>query len=151
MNKKIFKYIVIASIIGILIGKYVFDQSRNEAKSVIGDDNYVYLMQYGVYKDIENMKNSVSELKNYIYVKEKDGYHIYIGISKNQKNLQKVGDFLGVLANIYIKRVKINNMEFLESLDQYDVLIDQTDDIEVIVNAQKQILSKYEELVLQNE
>ena len=151
MNKKFIKYIVIASVIGILIGKYVFDQSKNEAKSVISDDNYVYLMQYGVYKDIENIKNNVSDLKNYIYVKEKDGYHIYIGISKNQKNLQKVGDFLGVLANIYIKRVKINNMEFLESLDQYDALIDQTDDIEVIVNAQKQILSKYEELVLQNE
>ena len=150
MNKKTFKYIIFASIIGILIGKYVFDQSKDEAKSVINDNNYVYLMQYGAFKDIENMNNGVSGLKNYIYVKEDDGYHVYVGISKSEKIIDKVNDILGY-NNIYNKKVNINNIEFLEVLDQYDTLIEQTDDNEVIINAQKQILSKYEELILQNE
>ena len=108
-------------------------------------------MQYGVYSDIDNLNSSVSNINNYIYVKEDDGYHVYVGISKNEKNLDKIGGFLGVSENIYNKRVKIDNIEFLEALDQYDVLIEQTDDKEVIINAQKQVLSKYEELILQNE
>ena len=152
MNKNTIKFIVIAIVIGIIIGKYVFDQTKDEAKSVINNtDNYIYLMQYGVYNDIDNMKSSVENLNNYLYIKEDDGHHVYVGITKNEKNLSKIGDFLGVTENIYNKRVKVNNMEFLESLDQYDALIEQTDDKEVVINAEKQILSKYEELVLQNE
>lgn len=152
MNKKTIKYILIASIIGILIGKYIFDASKEEIKSVSNINNtYIYMMQYGVYNDIENMKNSISNLKNYLYIKEDDGYHVYVGITKNEKLLQKIGDSLGLLANIYNKRVKIDNIEFLEVLDQYDVLIEQTTDNEVIINAQKQVLSKYEELITNNE
>ena len=152
MNKSTIKYIFIAIIIGVVIGKYIFDLSKEEIKGVVNvSDEYIYLMQYGVYSDLDNLNNSVSNLNNYIYVKESDGYHVYIGISKNEENLKKIGDFLELTENIYNKKVKINNIEFSSSLDQYDTLIKQTEDKEVIINAQKQILSKYEELVLNNE
>ena len=49
-----------------------------------------------------------------------------------------------------MKRVNIDNSEFVTLLDQYDNLIKDTDDKTTIFNAQKQVLSKYEELILQN-
>lgn len=49
-----------------------------------------------------------------------------------------------------MKRVNIDNSEFTTLLDQYDNLIKDTDDKTTIFNAQKQVLSKYEELILQN-
>lgn len=50
-----------------------------------------------------------------------------------------------------MKGVKIDNSEFLNLLDQYDNLISNTDDKDTIISAEKQVLSKYEELILQSE
>ena len=42
-------------------------------------------------------------------------------------------------------------MEFIENLRQYENLVNDSNDTNFIVNAEKQILSKYEELVLNSE
>ena len=67
--KKYIKYIVIASLIGITIGKYTFNEYINsKAQTTFKEkDNYIYLLQYGVYKDENNMKESTKNLKNYLY------------------------------------------------------------------------------------
>lgn len=146
------KYILIAIIIGLLLGRYTYSQYKEENMMTIKQTNdNVYLVQVGVYKDINIMKESSKKLKYYLYYKDKKGYHVLIGITKNKNNMKKIGDSFEVLSNIYMKRVKIENQDFLELLDQYDDLINQTDNKEIIINAQKQILSKYEELVLNNE
>lgn len=145
------KYMVIAIIIGIILGKYTFNQYKEETKEVMKEDNTIYLMQVGVYKNENNMKEYSRNLKNYFYFKDEKGYHVIIGITKNKKNKQKIVDSYDLLANIYMKRVNINNIEFNTLLDQYDKLIEQTTDKEIIINAQKQILSKYEELIINNE
>lgn len=145
------KYVIVAVIIGIMLGKYTFNQYKEETKDVMMEDNTIYLMQIGVYKNENNMKESSKNLKNYFYFTDEKGYHVIIGITKNKKNMQKIVDSYDILANIYMKRVKINNLEFNTLLDQYDKLIEQTTDKEIIINAQKQILSKYEELILNNE
>ena len=96
---------------------------------------------------IENTK----KLKNYFYYKEENGYHVIIGITKNKNLKQKIVDSYKITENIYMKGVKINNSEFLNLLDQYDNLISNTDDKDTIISAEKQVLSKYEELILQSE
>ena len=150
--KKNIKYIIISIIFGIMLGKYIFNEYKEDTKVVINQtSDTVYLMQYGVYKDENNMKKASKDLKNYFYYKDSDGYHVLIGITKNKKNKQKIVESYEILTNIYMKKVKIDNEEFLELLNQYDSLIEQTNDKEIINNAQKQILSKYEELILNSE
>ena len=150
--KKTIKYILIAILIGIIIGKYVFNEYKIEQEDhKVIEYNYVYLMQYGVYGKKENMIETCKKIKNYFYFKDKDGYHVIIGITKNKKNKEKIVDSLDLMENIYMKREKIDNSEFIQLIDQYDNLINQTDDKEIIINAQKQILSKYEELILEIE
>ena len=61
--KKI-KYILIAIIIGMIIGKYIFNQYNNQSIQTMSEGNYVYLLQYGVYKDINNIKKSSQNLPN---------------------------------------------------------------------------------------
>ena len=150
--KKNIKYTIYAVIIGIIIGKYIFYQYTKEEKMVINNtDNIIYLMQYGVYKDEKNMIESTKKLINYFYYKDEKGYHVLIGITKNKNLKQKIVDSYGLTANIYMKGVKNNNQEFIQSLSQYDELIEHTKDKKIIINAQKQILSKYEELIVNNE
>jgi len=150
--KKNIKYIIIALIIGIILGKYTFNQYKNKSINTIkSSSEEIYLLQYGVYKNENNMKNSTKDLINYFYYKDKKGYHVLIGIIKNKKNIKKIVDSYKLTGNIYMKRVKIGNQEFIEALKQYDSLIEQTNDSSIIINAQKQILSKYEELIRSNE
>lgn len=133
------------------MGKYTFTQYEKSTIKTMKEDKYIYLMQYGVYKDENNMKESTKDLKTFLYYLDEDGYHVIIGITKNKKNKQKIVDSYEILTNIYMKRVKIDNEEFMLVLDQYDSLINETNEKDIIVNAQKQILSKYEELIIGNE
>lgn len=142
--------IIIPVLFGIILGKYIYNISNFNTKEVFDETYSVYLLQYGVYSNEENMKNSTSELSNYFYFKDKKGYHVIIGIVKNKNNLEKIRDSYEITSNIYLKEVKITNMEFYENLGQYDNLISKSNDKNFIINAEKQVLSKYEELVLNN-
>ncbi len=149
MNKKNIKYIFIAIIFGILIGRYIFGQYEVEAKKVMNEEKkYVYLMQYGVYSDLNVMNDNTKSLKNFFYYEDKDGYHVLIGITLNEQLKEKIINSYNIKENIYMKKVKIENAEFLQLLEQYDSLISQTDDDDIILTSEKQILSKYEELIL---
>ena len=145
------KYVIIAVLIGIIIGKYIFNEYKNENDHAVVKENYIYLMQYGVYTNKDTMLENCKKIKNYFYFKDTDGYHVIIGIIKNKKNKQKIVESLQITENIYMKREKIDNIEFLQLIEQYDNLIEQTEDKEIIINAQKQVLSNYEELILQFE
>ena len=152
MDKKKIVYFLIAVIIGITIGKYVYDSyGKEKIKDVFKYKNEnVYMLQYGVYSTEENMINNTKHLKNYFYFKDNDGYHAIIGITKNENLKEKIINSCEINENIYMKKVNIDNNEFITLLDQYDNLIKDTDDKVTIFNAQKQVLSKYEELILQN-
>ena len=133
---------------GIFLGTIIYKSSSISTKEVFMEDNKVYLLQYGVYSSNENMKKSTVDLSDYFFFKDSDGYHVIIGVVENKNIVNKIKDSYEVEGNIYLKEVKINNMEFLESLRQYDTLVSSLNDNKSIINAEKQILSKYEELIL---
>lgn len=143
--------IIVPVLFGIILGKYIYNISNFNTKEVFNENYSVYLLQYGVYSTKENMMNSASNLSNYFYYKDKKGYHVIIGIVKNKNNLDKIKDSYEITSNIYLKEVKITNMEFYENLGQYENLISKSNDKKFILNAEKQVLSKYEELVLNDE
>ena len=137
--------------IGVILGTYIYKSSNIETKEVFNETHKIYLLQYGVYSNEDNMEKNTKNLSDYFYFIDKDGYHVIIGIIENKNNYKKIGDSFGVSENIYLKEVNINNMEFLENLRQYENLIKDSEDNNFIKNAEKQILSKYEELVLNSE
>lgn len=150
MSKEKIIYITFAIIFGISIGNYIYSSYNKEIIQTLKSDNEnVYLLQYGVYNDENNMMNNTKKLKNYFFFKDEKGYHVIIGITKNKNLQQKIVDSYNITENIYMKNIKITNSEFSNILEQYDNLVSDTNDKETIINAEKQILSKYEELILQ--
>ena len=153
MKKQKIIYILAAAIIGIAIGKYIYSSYKEETLETFkSNDADIYLLQYGVYKDENVMIENTKKLKNYFYYKEENGYHVIIGITKNKNLKQKIVDSYKITENIYnvVEIPKTNNSVFLNLLDQYDNLISNTDDKDTIISAEKQVLSKYEELILQS-
>jgi len=53
--------------------------------------------------------------------------------------------------DIYVKQININNENFSVVLEQYDGLLKESSDPEVIGTICSQVLNKYEELVLRND
>ena len=150
---KTFKLILIIIIFSLclFLARYIYNEKNEKTKEVFSKSEDIFLLQYGVYSSKENMEDNTSNLSNYFYYSENDLYHVLIGITQKEELIDKIKDSYYITDNIYSKKVNINNEEFLLSLKQYDTLIDQTSDKNIIINAEKQILSKYEELILRSE
>lgn len=152
MKKTTILYILSAILIGVFIGKYVYNGYQNETKEAFKDMNEnIYLLQYGVYSSNDSMVENTKNLKNYFYYIENNKYHVIIGVTMDKDLKDKIKKANSIDNDIYIKKVSINNDEFIESLKQYDNLIKNTEDKTTILTAEKQILSKYEELIINNE
>ena len=83
MKKQKIIYILAAIIIGITIGKYIYSSYKEETLETFkSNDEDIYLLQYGVYKNENVMVENTKKLKNYFYYKEENGYHVIIGIIK---------------------------------------------------------------------
>lgn len=151
MKKFIFT-IMLAIIIGVIYGKLIFNQYDKELKDVFKEKEKIYILQQGVYSKLENVEKNTSKVDFYIVEKDDQYYRVYVGITKNQNNINKIKEIFTKVGNdIYVREIFNNNEVFLEVLDQYDLLLSQVNDKEPILQIQKQVLSKYEELVIGDE
>lgn len=149
---KIFKNIIIllfSLILGIYFGTFLYSNYlyRNKDKT-----NYykIYLLEVKPYDTYDNMVNNNPSINNYLYYVDEKGYHIVLGITENENNLSKIGELFKDTENITIREELIDNMEFIENLRQYDNLVINGNDTDIL-NSMKQITSKYGELILNNE
>lgn len=135
--------------IGIILSNYAISEYRSSKTSnVLAKSKNVYLYQYGAYKSKETMSENCANLGNYFYYLEKDLYHVLVAISSNNNLNDKLKKAYKIENDLYVKKINITNSEFLENLKQYDQLLENTDDNVVIINAEKQILAKYDSLIL---
>lgn len=147
--KKYFWSIFLSIIVGIYLGKFTLKQySDLSVFPVSYNSDIVYFIQYGVYSNEEVMRESMSSFSYYIYDKDDDGYHTYIGITKSLENAEKIKEyFINKGYDIYVKENNISSSVFISVLSQYDLLLSEASG-EAIDDICNQILSSYEELVI---
>lgn len=138
--------------LGIYMGYIMFNGYKKEdikQVSIISKINKLYFIQIGIYSNLNQMKQELSGVENYIYTKEKGIYHVYTGITKNKKNKKKLEEYFNKLGyDTYVKEFDIENQKFDEVLTQYDSLLKETNDDKAIATICNQILNQYKELVV---
>lgn len=151
MKLKFLFPLISAIVIGFLLGKFMFNQydSKTKIKTVFNQKGEkVYFLQQGVYSSKENMEKNTASFDSYIYDLIDDKYYVYVGITKNEQNVEKLQGFFEDMGYIiYVKEFNIDNVSFLESLETFDTMLSNTDSTKTIKSITSQILSKYEELV----
>lgn len=150
---KIFKnFITILFImfLGIYLGTYLYKSYLYKNNNDKLNLYKIYLLEYGVYNSYENMDENGKNIENYFYYSNNDEYHILLGITENKNIINKIGESYENIANINIREDYIDNMEFIESLKQYDNLIINSNKTEIL-QIERQVLGKYEDLILNNE
>ena len=133
--------IVSAIVLGYLCANYIISEYVSTTSN---SDNIVYFLQVSASDKEENTNTNI---KNQLTVKE-DKYYTYIGmtLSKDEANkIKKIYKENNI--DIYIKNKSINNNKFISELEQYDILLKNTNTKEEIDNVLGSILSSYEEVL----
>lgn len=151
--KKTILWVLLALISGAILGKVTFDKyEKIDVQSVISFNNKVYMLRYGTYSDLDEMYEKVTNVDRYIYIEKEDGVSAYVGVSTTKKNANKIKDvYLDKKIELTVEEVTINNDEFIQNLNEYEKLLDATEDEKSLLIIENQILSCYEETVVNNE
>lgn len=148
---KILKNIIVLVLIivfGIYMGSYLYKRYLYKTNKDINIYK-IYILEYGIYDSYDSMIENGKNIENYFYYSDSLGYHILLGITENKNIINKIGESYENISNINIREDYINNMEFIESLRQYDNLVISSNKTEIL-QIEKQLLSKYEDLILNN-
>lgn len=147
--KKYIGPVLLSIVIGVYLGRFMIGQYKElDVSMVDGRFENVFFLQRGVYSSFEIMKENMLDFSYYIYNVEDDGYHAYVGITKDKLNADRIKEyFYNMGYDIYVKEIGLSNDAFLTVLDQYDLLLSESAD-DVIDDICNQVLSSYEELVL---
>ena len=151
--KKYIYSILLAILVGITFGKFMLSQYQNPNSiiPVISDSFKIYFIELGSYNTEVQMKEGTSGFPYYIYMLQDGKYYVYIGITKNEKNLNKIqGYYQEKGYSVNVREYKVDNEAFLTVLEQYDTLLEESDEQAIIDGVCSQVLTKYEELVLKN-
>lgn len=131
------------------MGVYMFSQyDKENIENVSLTSNYInqkiYVFQYGVYSNKNNMINNLKNI-NYTYQLIDNKYYVYVGMTKNKENIEKLKKYFKSLSyNIYLKEIEVDG-EFVETLKQYDLLLDEAVTNESISTILSTTLAKFEE------
>ena len=140
--------IIISIVLGGVCGKLVFDQYQLK-EEVFNEESGVYFLQQGVYSNEASMQENTKNLSSKVYVVEDGKYYVYVGITKDVTNAKKIKDlYEGKGYSIYQKELPVSNYEFINNLEQYDMLLANATKDEEIQSVLNVILASYEETVL---
>ena len=148
--KKTIIWVLLALISGALLGKFTFDRYENiDTKNVISYDNYVFMLKYSTYNNLDEISYMVTSVYRYIYIEKENTITAYVAIAKTKENINKIKDIYNTKnINLEVTKEKIDNEEFIQNLNEYEKLLSASDDEKSLLIIEKQILSCYEELMV---
>ena len=147
MKYKFLIPITLSIVIGLFFGKVFFDNYDASTVTVFGEKEKVYMLQIGVYSSIEKMKSSFKDYKKLLSIKGDDGYHLYVGITKNKENASRIKEFYKKNGySIYIRENIIDNKPFLSVLGEYDKILEIASDDD-LMEIEKIVISNYKEMI----
>lgn len=143
--KRTLLFLFIAVLLGAFVGDFV---STHYGKSipVISHNNSFYIMQEGVYNSKEQLIENVKSLSPKAVINKNDKYYVYVGITKNEKVLEKLFNIYKDKGyTIYTKEEDFNNAEFTRFSNQMDEMIKKTNDSEEILKMEELVLANYQQ------
>ena len=145
--KKYLLTIIVSLLVGFLLSFYMLKEyEKTDIFPVFNESETAYLIQQGVYSSMESMQENTTHLTDYIYSVIDDMYYVYIGISLDSSNVNKLQEYYKSKdINTIIKTTTLTDQEFIETLRQYDMVLNNTSDEDTIKEICKQVLSKYKE------
>lgn len=136
--------IISALVLGYLCATYVVHEY--DTGKVSKEDEITYFLQIASYDNIESSLDDFKDINNKLTIKENNKYYTYIGITRDKEMALKIKDlYKEKEIDVYIKNVVVDNNDFLNELEQYDILLKNCNNLEEINSVLKTILATFEE------
>lgn len=140
---------IAAIILGGISGKILFSKYQDIDKYIFSSEKKVYFLEEGVYSSKKSLENNTKDITPKLVVKDNDKYYVYVGITKNIDNANKIKKiYTDKGYSIYQKEKNITDSEFLSNVEQFDILIESTKKERDISTIQEVVLANYEEMVI---
>lgn len=148
--KKYLLTFLIALVIGFFLSDFFLKQYEDfDGIKVSTRGENIYFIQYGVFSSLESLEENTINLQNYVYNKEDNLYYVYVGITKEKDNADKIVNYFKDLGyETTTREFGITNKDFLNALLNYDEILKNTNDVTAISSIINQVLMKYEEVVI---
>jgi hypothetical protein len=143
MKKIIIKGIFFV-IIGFFLGQILFGDKIELIKKLQKGDTY-YFLEEGVYTDYNNIQNNINRR---IIENKNNKYYVYIGITRDKEVLEKLKSIYEKdNINIKVKEKILESQEFKTNVEQFDLLIKQTEDNNQIITIEEVVIANYQEII----
>lgn len=143
------KTILIGSLfvlLGSLFGKGLFNYYNKDQAMFKSGETY-YFLQEGVYTDKEVMEANIKNIDNKLITNSDNKYYVYLGITKSKEVAKKISDLYKKRGtDVYTKELSLNNAEFSNHVDQFDLLIKSASSIDDILTIEEVVLANYDEI-----
>lgn len=139
--KKNIVIMVVALISGMAITLLVFFKINNKLKI---EENMITVFQVGVFK---NKINALAEAKKYngIVHEENNYFRVYIAAYQNDEIITKMKNYYDELGTpYYLRKIKIDK-DFLTTINKYERLLENSNDISIYNNLNNLLITKMEE------
>ena len=136
-------------ITGLVAGNNIYNKIDLDILETFKEENNYYLLQEGIYDTKESMQSETRDINPKIYEEKNNKYYVYVGISSNLENAQKIEKiYTDNGTDITVKKIKINDEEFINNITQFDILISNTNNTDEILTIEEVVLSSYSKKIL---
>ena len=143
MKKTIMKGIFFI-VVGFFIGQFLFGEKIELIKKLQKGDTY-YFLEEGVYTDYNNIQSNINRR---IIENKNNKYHVYIGITRDIEVVEKLKSiYEKENININVKEKILESVEFKTNVEQFDLLIRQTNESSQILTIEEVVIANYQEII----
>lgn len=138
--------IICSLLLGYLCASFIFNQYGINTFA-FSEKNNIYFLQCGSYATYDASLTEIDGIEDKITIKEDNKYYSYIGMTTSNtvaENIKKMYSDKDI--EIYIKEGYIDNDTFINQLSQYDILLENSNNIEEVNSVLKTILATYNEI-----
>ena len=105
----------------------------------------VAIYQLGVYKNYDNALRKAQDSKGAIIISNEDNYQVIGAMAYSKTSKEKLANLLkNEQLDYYLKELDLNE-ESKETIDEYELLINKTDDLEVLKKLNEDLLKSITE------
>ena len=143
---------VVALIIGFFLCNFFIKQYEDYNGIKVSNTGYeLYFIEYGTYNTINDMEKETINLENYIYNEIDNKYYVYVGITEEKENAERIVEHFKKLGYATtIKKFGITSKEYIDIIKNYEKLLKEINDDTAFSSLISQMLTKYEEVVIRD-
>ena len=133
--------LVISMMFGFVFGKLLYGVYSEEIESKLSSSK-LYLIQNGEYESYDMMREE-NNGNNYVYYMDDGGYKTVVGITRDESNVEKIKKLYSDIVSVeeyYISSEFLNDKQ-----SEYDLILNNTDDVYEVKKVVDDILSLYRE------